>query len=318
MASDEHKELAEYLKKVHADLRASAAEIGSNDAWALHCKNEDVLRIYANYMKTLATTHWEKNCASEGSLASSRISWSVQLCDEYFNIDGLMKYRERDIDISNKLKITLDNFKLFSQPLKLLDVGSCYNPFKIYCQFDVTAVDLCPANEHVLKCDFLKVNIGMENIIQDNIIYQLQESSFDIITFCFLLEYLPSSELRVKACETAYKLLRSEGLLVITTPDSKHVGANAKLMKCWQYTLACLGYTRIKYEKLAHMHCMGFRKALHKDVAARWAILHKKNDIEFGINIPQDHKVFNQNLENKVSNIQFNSEVLKELPFCNL
>ncbi|XP_045484648.1 S-adenosylmethionine sensor upstream of mTORC1 [Pieris rapae] len=297
MASEKHKELAQYIKEVHANLRKNAAKLGPNNAWMLHTKNEEVLLTYAKYMQELATTYWEKNSANESCLASSRIEWSVKLCTNYFANKEYIKYRERDIAISKKLNLTLNFVDLFQDPLMLLDVGSCYNPFRAYKLFHVLAVDLCPANDYVKKCDILEVNIGNETIIHDNTVMQLKKESFNIITFCFLLEYLPSSELRIKACENAYKLLIPEGVLIINTPDSKHVGANCKLMKCWQYTLACLGFTRIKYEKLTHMHCMGFRKALHKDVAFRWATIHRKADTDFAMKIPQDfikreHKIW--------------------------
>lgn len=34
-----------------------------------------------------------------------------------------------------------------SRKWHLLDVGSCYNPFAVYPQFEVTAVDIAPAVE---------------------------------------------------------------------------------------------------------------------------------------------------------------------------
>lgn len=34
-----------------------------------------------------------------------------------------------------------------SQKWSLLDVGSCYNPFVQFHQFDVTAIDIAPANQ---------------------------------------------------------------------------------------------------------------------------------------------------------------------------
>lgn len=317
MASEKHKELAQYLKDVHANLRTSAAMVGPNEAWRLHMKNEEVLLTYAKFMNELATTYWEENCANESSLASSRIKWSVELCTEYFINRGYIKHRQRDIKISEKLNLTLKNIEIFQEPLMLLDVGSCYNPFRAYKLFNVLAVDICPANEYVQKCDILQIDIGKETIVQDNIVNQLKKHSFDVITFCFLLEYIPSSELRINACANAHKLLKPEGLLIISTPDSKHVGANCKLMKCWQYTLACLGFTRIKYEKLTHMHCMGLRKALHKDVAVRWATIHKKPDVHYSINIPQDY-LKKENQTEQHLDIKFCSEDFKDLPFCNL
>lgn len=35
--------------------------------------------------------------------------------------------------------------------LKLLDVGSCYDPFRSFNEFDTTAIDISPANEVMLE-----------------------------------------------------------------------------------------------------------------------------------------------------------------------
>ena len=50
-----------------------------------------------------------------------------------------------------------------TRKIRLLDVGSCYNPFESCSNaaaFSVTALDLCPAKDSVFICDFLKVSIG--------------------------------------------------------------------------------------------------------------------------------------------------------------
>lgn len=49
------------------------------------------------------------------------------------------------------------------EKIRLLDVGSCYNPFESCSNasaFTVTALDLCPAKDSVFLCDFLKVSVG--------------------------------------------------------------------------------------------------------------------------------------------------------------
>ncbi|XP_064633044.1 S-adenosylmethionine sensor upstream of mTORC1-like [Lineus longissimus] len=47
----------------------------------------------------------------------------------------------------------------FEGPIFLLDVGSCYNPFQHFEEFCVTALDLHPATESVLQCDFLDCGV---------------------------------------------------------------------------------------------------------------------------------------------------------------
>ncbi|XP_046627771.1 S-adenosylmethionine sensor upstream of mTORC1 [Neodiprion virginianus] len=180
--------------------------------------------------------------------------------------------------------------------VKLLDVGSCYNPFGGVNFFDVTAIDLAPSCDGVLQCDFLSMQIGQEDVFSANKqqVEQLTVGSFDTVVFCLLLEYLPSPEQRYACCKKAYNLLKSGGLLLIITPDSKHVGANARFMKSWRYVLSNLGFMRAKYEKLPHAHCLAFRKCFYKRVATRWASLQKfsKDDELFhsdtNIFIPQD------------------------------
>lgn len=319
MASDEHKELAQYLKQVHSSLRKESSEVGPSKAWQEHCKKNSVLEKYAECMQKLATTHWAENCASDLSAATSRIKWTVDLCHNYFIDMTYVQYREKEHNIANKIGVTLDIEESFLQPIKLIDVGSCYNPFADYDFFDVFAIDLCPANNTVLKCDFLQVSIGSKTIISaDRVVEQLQNSYFDVVTFCFLLEYIPSSDLRITACEKAYSVLKPGGLLIINTPDSKHVGANSKIMKCWQYSLAIMGFTRIKYEKLTHMHCMAFRKAVYKDTAVRWASIHKESYMEYAMQIPQDFSINKDCPVATNTQISLKFEDFKELPFCDI
>lgn len=316
MACEEHKLLSKYIKDVHLSLRKSTLKLGAYTAWQEHCEDGDTLSKYAQCMEKLATAHWENNCNSETSEAQSRIKWVVKFCYDYFVRRAYMKYREKEIIISQKIDLHIDNEENFSDPLKLLDVGSCYNPFKMYNMFDVFAIDLCPANCSVFQCDFLSVNIGQQNVIENSTVIELQENLFDIVTFCFLLEYIPSSELRVKACEKAYSLLKPGGLLIINTPDSKHVGANSKIIKCWRYTLAHIGFTRIKYEKSKYMHCMAFRKTLSKEIAERWAVMYKEPYMKYAIHIPQDFSVMDEVIAEPIDNVSI-VEDFQELPFYN-
>lgn len=315
MASEEHKQLAQFLKTVHSTLRYVSAAVGGDRAWRDHCSNRDVLNTYAKCMQQLATTHWEQNSSNDDSSASSRIKWSADFSYDYFINKSFKKYSLKEVQIGEKIGITINIKEKFSEPFKLIDVGSCYNPFKIYEYLDVLAIDLCPANEHVMECDFINVSIGPETIITENKVKQLREDSFDIVTFCFLLEYIPTSEMRITACQNAYTLLKVGGILVINTPDSKHVGANSKIMKCWRYTLATLGFSRIKYEKLRHMHCMVFRKSLLKEIAIRWATLHKEPYMDSNLNIPQDFSRTEEII--KFDNVNNDIIDFSELPFSN-
>lgn len=316
MASEEHKRLAQYIKDVHQSLRKSTLKLGAEAAWQIHCENFDTLLKYAHCMEKLATTHWENNCVSDTSEATSRIKWVVDFCHDYFINKGHLKYTERDTNIAQKIDVQIEEEEIFTTPLKLIDVGSCYNPFRVYDIFDVLAVDLYPANSSVFRCDFLNVNIYKQNKFSESTVTELSENTFNIVTFCFLLEYIPSSELRIAACEKAYKLLKPGGVLIVTTPDSKHVGANSKIIKCWRYTLAHIGFNRIKYEKLRYMHCMVFRKTLNKEIAIRWAKLYKEPYMEYAIHIPQDsNNCTDKNCTTDASNNESGVNDFQELPF---
>ncbi|CAH2095308.1 unnamed protein product [Euphydryas editha] len=316
MASKEHKQLAHFLKTVHSTLRNASAAVGGDRAWRDHCNNRDVLNTYAKCMQRLATTHWQQNSSNDISSVTSRIKWSADFSYDYFINKLFEKYCVKECRIGEKIGIIMNMREQFSQPYKLLDVGSCYNPFNIYEFLDVLAIDLCPANDIVMECDFLNVMIGADTIVTENKVKQLQEDSYDIVTFCFLLEYIPTSEMRLSACQNAYRLLKIGGILIITTPDSKHVGANSKLMKCWRYTLATLGFSRIKYEKLRHMHCMVFRKSLHREIAIRWATIHKEPYMDGSLNIPQD---FSRTEKEIIKFDDVNTDIIdfSELPFSN-
>lgn len=309
MATEDHLNLSEQIKNVHKKLRWRTRKCGAENAWREHLKSKSRLEKYAKAMKDLAINYWEENDKkSTVKIESrSRILWSVSFCTEYFlNTQIVSAQRNRELRIEKELQAEIpapsvtreddilaasQRMELFkARKIDLLDVGSCYNPFGKFAEFNVTAIDIAPAVPEVLQCDFLNLQItdGQRTPANQRAIEELHESSFDVIVFSLLLEYLPTSEQRIQCCEKAVQLLRPEGILLVITPDSKHVGANAKLMKTWRYTLALMGLSRIKYEKLEHITCMAFRKCLNADVAKRWARIHKEDYMEFKIEIPQD------------------------------
>lgn len=180
-----------------------------------------------------------------------------------------------------------------SPRVRVLDVGSCYDPFSQFDDvLDVTAIDLCPAPSapsSVLACDFLTIPIKAPPFTagavatsgdtflptdfprcerKDNVISfagdgrtveALHAGSCDAVVFCLLLSYMPTPEMRAEACRRALAILRVGGLLVVVTPDSSHVGKAAARMKRWKTTIESLGFRRWRYSKLKHTHCMAFR-----------------------------------------------------------
>ncbi|XP_063709777.1 S-adenosylmethionine sensor upstream of mTORC1 [Culicoides brevitarsis] len=297
MASKEHLELSGFIKDVHKNLRNAAKLIGSDLAWKQHLEEEKQLRDYAEAMKNLSENHWKVNRDKE----LNRIDWTVKQCRQYFDEKSIEKYRKKEEEILEKAYLeNLDNpFKPVpcyrrpteeNSPIRLLDVGSCFNPFTKYENFDVIAIDIAPSKSSgVFKMDFTNVEIVDEPMnFCHNRLSHLPHTFFDVVVFSLLLEYLPSSKQRIKCVQNAYEVLDNEGLLVIITPDSKHVGANAKLMKNWRYTISLMGFNRIMFEKMEHVTCMVFRKCIDKSVSRRWAKLHKEDFMTEEINIPQD------------------------------
>ncbi|CAD7076928.1 unnamed protein product [Hermetia illucens] len=300
MASEEHKRLANIIKECHEELRKTARKIGPEKAWAQHVENLTQLQTYAQAMETLAGL-WENNADMEDSAAMSRIKWIIDYCMSYFLTDKiLVEKRTKEEHLNTVLEFNLDLKDKYLPELdkvRLLDVGSCFNPFRHVASFDVIAMDLCPSNDFVYKGDFLKVQINSdkEPVIKNHEIQSLPRNKFDCVVFSLLLEYMPASEQRILCCEKAYELLRYEGILIIITPDSQHVGKNARHMKNWRYTLAKLGFSRIKFEKLPHITCLVFRKSLAKCLTERWADTHKEEYMSFCINTPQDFKDCDEN-----------------------
>ncbi|CAG9770327.1 unnamed protein product [Ceutorhynchus assimilis] len=313
MATPEHQELANFIKSVHQTLRDDAGALGTKEAWKTHCQDQDKLKKYASAMQQLAVHHWEKN-ALLNDKAVSRVLWIHGACEEYFC--NFNKHREKEERI---MKTCFENQKLIhidpqeyltASKLKLLDVGSCYNPFKKFEIYDVTAVDIAPANNEVLKYDFL-------NQTPLDVTVKLQQTPFDIIVFSLLLEYLPDPDQRLTCCLNAYKLLKPGGILTIITPDSNHVGSKHRIFKSWQIVLARHGFIRVKYEKLPYLHCMVFRKALFLEVAERWAHVHDRDEFYKKMHIPQDFRQEKSERSNKIENKWVEDSFLQELD-CNV
>lgn len=310
MATEEHLKLSHEIKTVHKHLRDKTKKFGAKHAWLEHLKSKSQLKSYATAMMELATNHWEPNdqkatthnLRRQQQQQRSRIMWSVNYCREYFQqTKTITALRDREQRLLHELKAETAAIKMefeirmTEEKIKLLDVGSCYNPFSKFEEFEVTAIDIAPATDDVIECDFLNVDVDVASsdaetsfVNNDNKLTILRENTYDAIIFSLLLEYMPASEQRICCCEKAYRLLKLEGILIIITPDSKHVGANAKLMKTWRYALALMGFSRVKYEKLEHITCMVFRKCIDDEVGKRWARLHKEPYMDYKIEIPQD------------------------------
>lgn len=321
MATAEHLRLSSVIKATHQSLKSESNRIGFEQAWKKHCEDMSLLQTYSKAMRDLATLYWDKN-SKANSKAQSRVGWIHKVCVSYFMNGELVRQRERERKIAAKIGVALNllQYSMFDiTKLRLLDVGSCYNPFKCFSNFVVVPIDIAPANDDVFLCDFLKVRIcdKCERNTCRNEISALQRNSFDIVVFSLVLEYFPCPAQRLLCCSKAYELLNTEGLLIIVTPDSKHVGANAKLMKSWRYILANIGFSRIKYEKLPHIHCMVFRKSINLEIASRWAQMQEGSKFLDKMMIPQDYNEVKEETEESLDSdvsVSDRIDLFNELP----
>lgn len=326
MACEEQKNLANTIKGIHKKLRESAKILGADKAWELHLQNNNQLKLYGESMKELSEHHWKNKIKRE----ECRISWTINYCEQYFHQTELSRMREKDLEVIEKIKLEFDDEEHIlleinqksDEKLKLLDVGSSGNFLRSISEekFDVLALDIAPSDPSVMYCDFLSVPVQDELRINSSRIDSLPANHYDVILFSLLLEYMPSSDQRLKCCEKAYDLLKIEGTLIIITPDSNSQHTNSQLIKNWQYVMSIIGFQRMKLEKLANITAMGFRKSLSKQIPTRWARIYKKPYMDYKLEIPQDRNVIEDDSLEETKNLMVDSEdvktiMLEELPF---
>jgi len=257
MASEDHKVLANNIKSVHKELRERVLKGEQvEDVWKSHLENIEILNKYAQSMEKLATTYWLNQ-------ENSRVSWIFKQIENYFWLGGIDSEYLRDVKVAKKRGEILEITERAHIPerVKILDVGSCYNPFSAFCdRLDVIPIDIAPANSEVFKCDFLQVEIGENTVIENKTVKSLETKSFSVIIFCLLLEYLPAPHQRWVCVQKAAELLEQDGLLCIVTPDSSHMGRNSQQLKSWRQGLGLLGLSKVCYEKSQHFHGLVYRK----------------------------------------------------------
>ncbi|XP_053742302.1 S-adenosylmethionine sensor upstream of mTORC1 [Synchiropus splendidus] len=273
----EQEKLSGVVKSVHRKLRRKYREVGDFDKiWREHVEDEQMLCEYALAMKNLADNHWSLNCEGEG-----RIEWCRSVCQEYFWDGGMKRMLEKDeksatysagpAESSPGVRPHGSVFSAQGRKMRLLDVGSCFNPFLKFDEFLTVGIDIVPAVETVYKCDFLNLQLqrplqlagdAVEAFLRQlhNPIDALPGQLFHVVVFSLLLSYFPSPYQRWICCKKAHELLQLHGLLLIITPDSSHQNRHALMMRSWRVAVESLGFKRYKYVKYSHMHLLAFRK----------------------------------------------------------
>ncbi|OQR67547.1 UPF0532 protein C7orf60-like [Tropilaelaps mercedesae] len=217
-------ELVEVIQGLHNELRYRVRKEPEDymTIWTKHAANSggDAGVRYASAMHSLATTVWTRKKG-----ADNRIAIVCAEIDQYYRDGGFERVIRRmfrkhartegtDVSIEQLKKLELQD----GEKLRLLDVGSCYNPFADF-GYDVTAIDLCPATPDVVQCDFVTVEFSSELSIASSVtaspstrrIGALPTGYYHVVVFCLLLEYLPDPRLRLRAVHNAYKALKDNG-----------------------------------------------------------------------------------------------------------
>ncbi|XP_048463858.1 S-adenosylmethionine sensor upstream of mTORC1 [Rhincodon typus] len=202
-----------------------------------------------------------------------RARLALAMATPAFNVQTSEK--KDDYSASNGILMNLDasisKLLCFSGKIRLLDVGSCFNPFLKFDEFLAVGIDIVPAVESVYKCDFLNLQLQQPlQLAQDaidaflkqlkNPIDSLPGELFHVVVFSLLLSYFPAPYQRWICCKKAHELLALHGLLLIITPDSSHQNRHAYMIKSWKTAIESLGFKRYKYVKFSHMHLLAFRK----------------------------------------------------------
>ena len=132
----------------------------------------------------------------------------------------------------------------------------------------------------------------------DHEVRTLPAEVFHVVVFSLLLSYFPSAVQRWECCLKAYRLLLTNGLLLIVTPDSSHQNRNAAMVKSWKAAIESMGFVRWKYVKQTHLHCMAFRKV------AQCHFYDQNNASPEMLYIPQDFKEEEEEVPIKDSRLQ--------------
>lgn len=297
------------VKSLHKAMRDKFKNGVSEDiVWDELIQNKEALKEYSQSMYSLASSTWKMD-------NNNRIKWCEKIISNYFdggglkkslrkelktqyfrnlNNEGVIETKETHTDINSKVEEIIKAFYYVHILDKkvMLDVGSCFNPFSNNSDLHTIAVDIAPATDDVIFCDFLNLLTVNNNKGVYKDLFSIKEDLsrgcisgcvFDIVTFSLLLSYFPSARQRLQCCLNAQKCLKMNGLLLIVTPDSSHQNKHVGMMKSWKNALESIGFTRFKYDKLDHLHCMAYRKSKQTEITL--SLIESLRDSFF---IPQD------------------------------
>lgn len=282
-------------------------------AWYYHHLEENRI-MYENiqdHHKHVAELDWEKVVTNKESLATymnaasamghktwvwEANKWMADYCIRFFCQGGAarhyMKIHRQSLtsnkddkywkDLSSSLIPELCSKQ---KRIKLVDVGSCYNPLSKLPTadlFDITAFDLCPGDASVLKGDFLDVELSdasqpvqvYMNGANERCLRSLPSGCYDAVTMSLVLSYLPNPAIREAVVQKAKRLLISPGqvanaphhtgLLIIVEKQSILQTAERRAKKSsvsgpekalatvdtWKETICAMGFQLLAYQAL--------------------------------------------------------------------
>ena len=278
--------------RVFNTLASHHASMIGKDKYAQVIADRNKLATYSMAASEMGTKDW----------VISLNEWVANFTVTFFMKGGarrayLKQIERQNINRRNAAKSTAALEALFKRlpkdvippgkKIKVLDVGSCYNPLSrsvLREHFEVTAVDLFPANSSVHQADFLNISVGPKgsNFIyndEENSIKQLPADYFDACVMSLVLSYLPSPDMRKKMIEKARMLLREPpiedplspyaSLLVIGEKESIFKSSTCELrdhlplLSAWKGGIQKLGFDLVKYRKVLNAknsHVFAFRK----------------------------------------------------------
>ncbi|XP_013395205.1 uncharacterized protein LOC106162450 [Lingula anatina] len=272
--------------------------------------------LYDNNNYSVSPSSEVQSLPSVGSQSLGGLSSSSGMDSDGFFVPSdqeAWRSKQHQLSKGNYTSVTLP----FRGRIRLLDVGSCFNPFREFEEFLALGIDISPAVESVYHCDFLHLELSeplqlavdtMDSYLQSvkDPIERLPAECFHVVVFSLLLEYFPSAYQRWLCCQKAQQLLMINGLLLVITPDSGHQNRNAPMMKSWKKAIESLGYKRWKYVKQEHLHCMAFRK-IHRSSTESYLVGDVTPDMMY---IPQDfHEI---KIQSKNFGISFSDNTLED------
>ena len=208
----------------------------------------DSLEKYANAAEAMGSKAW----------VAEANKWMQTFAISYFRRNGARKAfiqkwvnaGNNSVDYKSLPKDLLSSDISTSSKIRILDVGSCYNPIaksQFAEAFDTTAIDLYPADDSVLQCNFLDLEvrgpttnssssnsssssgsssistsaeIHVENVVmapqsaasrRSSVLKWLPEASFDAVSMSLVLSYLPTPTERLEMIRKARQLLVPPG-----------------------------------------------------------------------------------------------------------